>query len=402
MWSTTVDPDLRMLPPEGLPLAIIIVSCIFLVFSVICVALRTRIRLVEGTFGLDDALMAAGTVSYVVVVGLAVYGCLVGLGTLEEKLNQWLWSEGLKIYIVWILNYVVALALVKSSVCLTIQRIVTTDRGLRIAVWVLLGLTWASFFVTFIGTLLYCKPVEALWMPQMILAGTGTCADVDVLIALGHVATSSAIVTDLALVVVPAVILWGTQMKTQTKLQVFGLLSFASVASIITMVRIPYVNHFKAQTNLQFWVAHTVLCSNVETGIGCIASSVPSLRRFIARTRGDTTQGNSGAAGGSGGTKTGLFTFGSKPLDARSRDRYRNPTDVGFSLATVAGRGDDSSWERLGGDGDSDKGDLLPPSSSGSAKGGITAQYTYRVDIETSPPPPLPHGSSSGRSGPGQ
>lgn len=157
------------------------------------------------------------------------------------------------------------------------------------------------------------------------------------------------------------------------------------------MVRIPYVNHFKAQTNLQFWVAHTVLCSNVETGIGCIASSVPSLRRFIARTRGATSQENS-APSRSNNTKTGLFTFGSKPLDARSRDRYRNPTDVGFSLATVAGR-DDSSWERLGGDGDSDKGDLLPPpGSSGSAKGGITAQYTYRVDIETSPPPLPSHG----------
>lgn len=62
MWSTTIDPDLRMLPPTGLPLAIIIISCVFLVFSVICVGLRTRIRLVERTFGLDDGLMAAGTV----------------------------------------------------------------------------------------------------------------------------------------------------------------------------------------------------------------------------------------------------------------------------------------------------------------------------------------------------
>ncbi|KAL0933894.1 uncharacterized protein CTRU02_210693 [Colletotrichum truncatum] len=377
MWSTTVDPDLRMLPPVHLPLAIIIISCIFLVFSIICVGLRTRIRIVERTFGLDDGLMAAGTVVYTAVVGLAVYGCFIGLGTLEAKLNQWMWSEALKIYIVWILLYVVALALVKSSVCITIQRIVTTNKALRITIWVLLGLTWASFFITFIGTLLYCEPVEALWTPQMILAGKGKCADVDVLIALGHVATSSAIVTDLALVVVPAVILWGTQMKTQTKLQVFGLLSFASVASIITMVRIPYVNHFKAQANLQFWVAHTVLCSNVETGIGCIASSVPSLRRFIARTKGSSAEIS--APSKSNGTKTGLFTFGSKPLDARSRDRYRNPTDVGFSLATVHGRGDES-WERLQ-DGDSDKGDLLPDKTR---SGGIHKQYTYQVDIEMS------------------
>ncbi|KAJ0326979.1 hypothetical protein COL5a_006535 [Colletotrichum fioriniae] len=162
-------------------------------------------------------------------VGLTIYGCLVGLGTLQEKLNMWMFSEALKIYIIWILIYVVALALVKSSVCLTIQRIITTNNALRITVWVLLGVTWASFMITFIGTLLYCQPVEAIWTPTMILSGEGKCSSVDVLIAIGHVATSSAIVTDLALVVVPAIILWGTQMKTQTKLQVFGLLSFASV-----------------------------------------------------------------------------------------------------------------------------------------------------------------------------
>lgn len=166
---------------------------------------------------------------YVPCVGLAIYGCLVGLGTLQEKLNPWMFSEALKIYIVWILIYVVALALVKSSVCLTIQRIITTDKGLRITVWVLLGVTWASFLITFVGTLLYCQPVNALWTPTMLISGEGKCGSVDVFVAIGHVATSSTIVTDLALVVVPAIILWGTQMKTQTKLQVFGLLSFASV-----------------------------------------------------------------------------------------------------------------------------------------------------------------------------
>ncbi|EFQ34575.1 uncharacterized protein GLRG_09719 [Colletotrichum graminicola M1.001] len=375
--SATVDPNLRMLEPHGLPLAIIIVSSVFLVISVLCVGVRTCVRLIEGTFGVDDGLMLAGTMAYVPCVGLAIYGCLVGLGTLQAQLNMWMFSEALKTYVIWILIYVVALALVKSSVCFTIQRIITNDKGLRITVWVLLGVTWASFFITFIGTLLYCSPTYALWTPSMLISGEGTCGSVDVFVAIGHVATSSTIVTDLALVVVPAIILWGTQMKRQTKFQVFGLLSFASVASIITMIRIPYVNKFKAQQDLQFWVAHTVLCSNIETGIGCIASSIPSLRRFIARTRG-TTEISKASGSGSGG-KSALFTIGSKPLDQRSRDRFRNPTDAGFSLSTVHGRGDES-WERLQ-DGDSDKGDLLPVEQ----KGGIHAQYSYQVEIEMTP-----------------
>lgn len=101
--------------------------------------------------------------------------------------------------------------------------------NLRITVYVLLAITWASFLITFIGTLTYCRPVNAIWTIELLLSGEGTCAPVDTFVIIGHVATVSTILTDLALVVVPAVILWNTQMKKQAKLQAFGLLSFASV-----------------------------------------------------------------------------------------------------------------------------------------------------------------------------
>lgn len=185
------------------------------------------------------------------MTGVAIYACLVGLGRLEEDLNAWQWSAAMKYYIIWILMYVVGLALVKSAICITIQRIASTRKGLIYTVWALLAVTWASFFVTFLGTLLYCQPVAAIWTPALILSGEGHCAPVDTFVIIGHVATVSTIATDLALVVVPAIMLWNTQMKRQAKFQAFGLLSFASIASIITMVRIPYVNKFEGQANLQ-------------------------------------------------------------------------------------------------------------------------------------------------------
>jgi hypothetical protein len=63
----------------------------------------------------------------------------------------------------------------------------------------------------------------------LAISGEGTCASVDIFLVIGHTATVSTILTDLALVVVPAIILWNTQMKRQAKLQAFGLLSFASL-----------------------------------------------------------------------------------------------------------------------------------------------------------------------------
>lgn len=185
------------------------------------------------------------------MIGLAIYACLVGLGRLEKDLNAWQWSEAMKYYIIWILTYVLGLALVKSSVCITISRIASTKKSLVYTVWVLLAVTWASFFITFLGTLFYCQPVRSIWTPTLIISGAGTCAEVSTFVIIGHVATVSTILTDLALVVVPAIMLWNTQMKRSSKIQAFCLLSFASIASVITMVRIPYVNKFEAQTNLQ-------------------------------------------------------------------------------------------------------------------------------------------------------
>lgn len=65
MENPNVDPDERIIAPNGLPLTIIIISSIFLGLSILAVSLRTYVRLKKGTFGLDDAFVGAGTVRYV-------------------------------------------------------------------------------------------------------------------------------------------------------------------------------------------------------------------------------------------------------------------------------------------------------------------------------------------------
>lgn len=112
-----------------------------------------------------------------------------------------------------------------------------------------------------------------------------------------------------------------------------------------------------------------------------MASSFPSLRRFYRRLQNKEVGGDGGLTpntddiitfGAGGSSKDGLGR-GSRS----ARNGFRNPTDVGISLATVQGRSHKDNWERLH-DGDSDKSDLL---RLGSVKG-IRAQYTYTVEIE--------------------
>lgn len=152
--------------------------------------------------------------------------------------------EAPKVLTIWILVYVVSLATIKSSICVTLLRIGNTKTSLRVAAWVLLAITWASFMVTFVGVLLFCRPIEANWNTSLLLEGKGSCASMEVMIALSHTATGTTILTDAACVVLPGMMLWDIQMKRRAKLGVFALLSFASLASIMTICRAPYIQHY--------------------------------------------------------------------------------------------------------------------------------------------------------------
>ncbi|KAI1763612.1 hypothetical protein GGR53DRAFT_531365 [Hypoxylon sp. FL1150] len=376
---TPVDTSARYIPLQGLSLAIVVVSSIFLILSVLAVSGRTYIRYSERVFGLDDGLMLFGTIVYIAAVALSSYAAFVGLGSHDDKLNAFFSEEGKKYFTIWILVYVHALATIKSSICITILRIAGTRRVMRISVWVLLAITWASYLVTFIGDMLVCRPIEASWKPELVLSGEAYCAPMELMIALSHTATGSTVATDLACAVLPGIILWNTQMNKRSKISAYVLLSFASTASIVTIIRAFYITHYNTPLdNLLFWVGHIALLSNIEIGIGCIASSVPTLRRLFVR-KGDSSQVSSRKPWDRRGSKS-LITFGSLPNHGRgsgSRSKFRNPTDTGFSLATVHAQGD---WERLQ-DGDSDK-NLESGGSLG--KNGIRADYTYTVELSQS------------------
>lgn len=131
--------------------------------------------------------------------------------------------EGMKFLMLWMLVYIIGLAVIKSSICATLLRIAGTNRLQKYAIYALLGLTLATFLVTFIGVLLLCQPVSGNW------TGKGKCASMQTMIALSYTSTASTIATDLACVVVPGLMLWNVQMKPLKKISVFVLLSFASM-----------------------------------------------------------------------------------------------------------------------------------------------------------------------------
>ncbi|KAH8661972.1 hypothetical protein BX600DRAFT_437403 [Xylariales sp. PMI_506] len=366
---STVDPNahfLTSLPQTGV--AIVATSITLGVVSAIIVGLRVFVRLREHSLGWDDGLMAGGLIIYLVDVGLGCAGAYAGLGSLNADLNDNMLVDSVMYLMIWMLLYICSLVLIKSSICVTMLRIASANKVYRICIYTLLSVILGTFLTTFIGVLLLCHPVEANWNTALITEGKATCASMSAMIGLSYTSTAASIATDLACAVLPGVILWRTQMKLTTKISVSIILSFGSFASISTMIRTPYIEYYRDPTNdLVYHIGNIVLWSNVETAIGLVAGSLPSLRRLIMSKVKKNSSENS-----TNQKPMGLVTFGgSLPnTDRRSRNRtFKNNTDLGVTVATVHAHGD-GDWKRL--HDDSDQSESMT---------GIRAEYTYEVEM---------------------
>ncbi|KAK7743614.1 hypothetical protein SLS53_004149 [Cytospora paraplurivora] len=346
-----------------------------------------------------------------------MHAVAVGIGAVDSRLNVWMETEAMKYFTIWILVYVVGLALIKSSICTTIWRIANVRHCMRVTVYFLFGLVWASFLVTFIGMLLYCSPIRANWDTSLVLSGKGKCGSTAAMIGISHTATVTTIATDLGCAALPGLLLWKTQMKAQAKFEVFALMSVASLASLSTIARAPFITRYADPTDnlkceypsspnpvqiiprrslshtraIPDYVGFIVLFSNIESGIGCVATSLPAIRKLymrLAKKEGTEDNDTSNTPKSNGSKSKTLVTIGGGGSPFASRGRLARGVNRGVSLTTVqargAGDGDgDGDWEQLQ-DGDSDE---IPLSPSKDGKGsrplrGIRAEYTYSVELE--------------------
>lgn len=166
---------------------------------------------------------------FVVEVILAVLGGYAGLGALDNRLNDYLSIQSKKYLMIWMMLYVVSLVLIKASICMTMLRVGSPLKTLRVCVYILLSFAVGTFLATIIGILLLCKPVEANWNTSLVLEGKATCVSMDTMVGLSYFSTASSIATDLACAILPAFLVWNMQLRKSAKIGVCVLLSFGSL-----------------------------------------------------------------------------------------------------------------------------------------------------------------------------
>ncbi|KAM0546228.1 hypothetical protein ACHAPJ_011014 [Fusarium lateritium] len=308
-----LDATATSVEPTGLGRTLLAVTIFFLIPTTIIIVLRCWVRLRYKIFGVDDGLMLIGWMLYVAVSGIVARSTYAGLGTKDTDLNAYLQNDGRKFLWRFQVTYCISLLFLKSSICVTLLRIAVAKPH-RIIMWATLTFAMLSTTTVIIGLFLVCRPISTAW---------------------GHKGT---LVTDWICAILPIFMLYKSNMKRATKFSVGVILGLAALASLCTIIRLPYVKYYTIIPNYLYNVANIVVWSIVESGIGIMAGSLPSLRKLVSsRFHFDSSSNNSPAQiTPFSGTNRAIIT-------SNSASAPRRPNKAG---ASALGEGE-GEWEQL-------------------------------------------------------
>ncbi|KAF4963580.1 hypothetical protein FSARC_8412 [Fusarium sarcochroum] len=323
------DTDWRPVQPEGLALALFVTTVVLSVLCTIVVLLRTYIRARNRCIGSDDYLMCAGWVAYMVHNVIVIIGCHRGVGTVRRKLDTAQVQEGMKYVFFWQIFYAATLVFVKSSICVTVLRIATG----KVYIWTLRALIILSVLMSAVGfivIMVQCIPVQAFWDTSR-----GTCMNKILPTVLTYAASVSNVITDFAVAIIPMCLVRKLQMRAKLKLYAQLIMGLGILASIASIVRVPYSSAYLKPDQFVYQVANIILWTVVECGVGIVAGSLPSLRAFFkSLSRDKSTNDYSGSHG------TDLLTVG------RVRDRSKRSDAIELGVNTIVNHDAEGSQEQ--------------------------------------------------------
>ncbi|KAL5589512.1 hypothetical protein FOVSG1_011379 [Fusarium oxysporum f. sp. vasinfectum] len=163
----------------------------------------------------------------------------------------------------------------ESSICVTLLRIAVIKTH-RIIIWCTLTFAILSTSVVIVGVFLICQPISTAW------GHTGTCAPTVVIASLGYLVSAGAVVTDWVCAILPIFMLYKSNMKLATKIGVSAVLGLAALAALCTIIRLPCPLLVYLSNNEIDNAANIVIWSIVESGIGIVSASLPTLHKLVS------------------------------------------------------------------------------------------------------------------------
>ncbi|KAF1343686.1 hypothetical protein BDV97DRAFT_81804 [Delphinella strobiligena] len=250
--------------------------------SLLCVTvllLRIWARISIGQFGLDDWLMIIAGVAFVSMSGNLSWGALSGIGVDDVHLTPVGTMNSKHAFFNFLLLYILTVMPAKVSICLTLLRI-TIQKPIIWTLYAIMVISTVSGVILFLWPFSYCHPVSAFWDPP---AQGRTCVPPQLNAKLSIFLSAIEIFTDLSCSTIPSIILWNLKMDKRRKLEVAAICSLGFLASICTMIRLPFQRNNYEKVNLVAALLPIVTLSTCECGVVIIAGSIPALQPLMRR-----------------------------------------------------------------------------------------------------------------------
>ncbi|CAK7235048.1 hypothetical protein SBRCBS47491_009157 [Sporothrix bragantina] len=328
---------------RGPQLAAVLIS--FLVLSIVSTILRCySMGVILKRFYIEDWLAVITICFYCVYTAAGLVSVHYGVGqhvvnvTPENRVNAVLWR--------WIgsLLYICISTATKYVVGLFLLRICSHCRWQRITIWVLLAVVTIFNIMYLFFDIFSCHPIEHQWTRYADPAPAGICNATSFATVTTYVAAFLNVVADWVLAVLPSYLVWQAKMERRKKISVSAVLALGSIASIATIVRIPYADGYLSTPDFLYTFTDLAIWSTLEIGIALTASSLATLTPLFRKIKFFSSSSRAGESG----------TRGTRPSYVRTGGQTR----AGGASGGVDGGGDNNNAANVDGNGSGFDSDL--------------------------------------------
>ncbi|KAH7305017.1 hypothetical protein B0I35DRAFT_147646 [Stachybotrys elegans] len=242
---------------------------------------------------LGTLLTPSNQVFWLVCLGLAIPLCLNGLGARSAHVTPEMEVQTRKYFFLFQDMYVWANIPAKTSICLSIRRVVKHYTWITWTLYAIIFVIASSSIVTNIWLLTFCRPVAAMWDPT--IPGS-TCRPASAMVAIANAWSYINIIIDWIVALLPVFLLWKINMPWKQKATVSGVLSLGIFASSATLVRLVYLPAFTATHDYLYGLGQIILWTILELTMAIIAVSLMALRPLLRRFLGSSASENVDAA----------------------------------------------------------------------------------------------------------
>ncbi|OBT79358.1 hypothetical protein VF21_01912 [Pseudogymnoascus sp. 05NY08] len=299
---------------------VVIANWTMMCFMVITVIVRLLRKLSIRSWSLDDNLIAAAGAFGLIQCGILHKAVLAGLGRHEASLLDDEIDMYNKYNYTYQILFIITIVLAKMSLLLFITRLtpnVATIRAGRIMLCLIA--TWGV--ATVFGFAFQCS------LPQPWNNTSGVCRNQP---ALYYAAGIIDIITDIALTILPVVILWGVQIQRRKRAIVMLVFMARMLVCLAEIPRLIYLSRYIGSTDKSWYGANVAIWTQALTHLSIVTACIPSLQHLLASMQSGVFN-TALPAGFEGGLSYTLESAGSGGM---SRELYGSKR-VGTTRTTV-------------------------------------------------------------------